>query len=322
MSKWDWDGNPALVAFGLVLIGVAAWMSWGLSADQTEIRMRGEQSAQQYIEYAEERIERTCLDREGAALMECIHEEIKSAQDHSRAERDLDAQQAMALWTKLMVLVSVSATILTMFGLYFVWRTLKASESATEAALTAVEVTRETGFNETRPWLLIEADVQGPLEIKDSGIRFSVDYTITNFGSTPAINILFNTLGTIDIEEQNAFFKSGADFAMKGTIGSPYTVYPGKDWKFRQRYLISSDTIARHLDKNSHLKLREIVPSANITVIYCSPFGANNMTTSNNCTIFRRVEGQPSGARFELATATYERRELWQSNLGNTPPPS
>ncbi len=192
MSERNRDGNPALVVFGIVLIGIAAWFSWGLSANQTEIRMRGEQNAKLHIEYAEDRIEKTCIDRKGRALMDCIHQEITSAQEHSRAERDLEAQKAMALWAKLMTLVTAGGTIVGVGGIYLVWRTLKASESATKAAFRAVEVTERIGRDQSRAYVHVnraEVTYTGRAKkdvLPDVSKVFQIHLAVKNSGATPA----------------------------------------------------------------------------------------------------------------------------------------
>ena len=155
MPSSNWHGPYAAIALGVVLAGLASWISWDISAEQAEIRVRGEQSANQHIEYAQDRIRQTCLDRDLAALSECIAKEIVSAQDHSRAERDLYAQQAMALWAKIMAVVTFLGLGLTSLGIYLVWGTLDQTKAATKAAVEAVNVTREIGQRQVRAYLWV-----------------------------------------------------------------------------------------------------------------------------------------------------------------------
>ena len=175
MSKSLWNGPAALglaCALCLLFLGHVIWI---FSAYQTEIRMRRDQTASQHIEYAQDRIRRTCLDRDFAALLECITIEIISAQDHGRAESDLDAQEDMALWAKLMAVVSFLGLGITSFGVYLVWGTLDQTRVATKAAQDAVAVTKKMGRMQTQAYLsfsgtslhyLIEGAVPVSLQVR------------------------------------------------------------------------------------------------------------------------------------------------------------
>ena len=154
MPESCWRGPLAFVAWGAVSCALTGWFAWGLSADQTEIRMSREQSSSQHIEYAQDRIRQTCLDRGPATFLECATVEIVSAQDHGRAESDLDAQQSMALWAKLMTLASLAALGVTAVGVYLVWGTLEQTRVASKAAQDAVIVAQEVNHKQLRPWLI------------------------------------------------------------------------------------------------------------------------------------------------------------------------
>jgi hypothetical protein len=64
------------------LLIVVGSISWDLPSEQAEQRIRSEQSAQNHIEYAEDRIDEKCLSLEPIPMRDCIHEEIESARDH------------------------------------------------------------------------------------------------------------------------------------------------------------------------------------------------------------------------------------------------
>lgn len=159
MPRSNWHGPYAAIALGAVLCFVIAYLSWNISASQTEIRVSRDQNANQHIEYAQDRIRQTCLDRDPTTYLECVTVEIISAQDHGRAESDLDAQQAMALWAKLMTVASVAGLGVTAIGVYLVWGTLDQTRAATNAAQDAVAVTRDIGQRQVRAYL-VDLDVR------------------------------------------------------------------------------------------------------------------------------------------------------------------
>ncbi len=92
MTSGLWRGPLAWITLGCVLILVFSWISWTLSSDLTEERVRGDVTAAYHDGYAEDLIDRACLALVDKALRACIHAQIGTARDHSRAERDLDAQ--------------------------------------------------------------------------------------------------------------------------------------------------------------------------------------------------------------------------------------
>lgn len=140
--------------------------------------MSREHSAGQYIEYAQDRIRETCLDAELSALRECITVEIVSAQDHRRAERDLDAQESMALWAMIMTAISVAGVGLTGLGIYLVWGTLSETRIAARAAQDAVAVTRDIGEAQVRCYIYANvAEINTDTD--------NMDIVFRNFGNSP-----------------------------------------------------------------------------------------------------------------------------------------
>ncbi len=159
------------------------WVSWHSGVLQTEKRISRQLDADHHIQYAEDRIDEACIQTDRAALLECVHDEIKAAQDHGRAQSDLDAQMAMALWAKIMTISTIAAAALSMFGLYLIWR-----------SIDAVNETNAIMRQGQRPWL--EFTIPDTIVIVDPGrgagavVRradIKQSMIVKNFGTSPAI---------------------------------------------------------------------------------------------------------------------------------------
>jgi len=94
-------------------------------ADQSAHR---DYSTQAHIDYAEDAIDRECLNLEGMALRDCIHENIESARDHNRAESDLDAQEQMAQFTRIMGYAAIAGLFIGLVSVIAIFLTLRATQ--------------------------------------------------------------------------------------------------------------------------------------------------------------------------------------------------
>lgn len=187
---------------GLAVILVFAFgtMLWDLASDQAEQRVRGEQSTQSHIEYAEDRIDEKCLSLDPIPLRDCIHKEIESARDHARANQDLDAQHSMAFFTKIMGFTAIAGLVLGGLSIIVIIATLNEMGRANQIMR-----------NEQRPWLDFEI-VRWNLRhgwTNDGRVHpyFMPEIKVWNYGrkpafwTTPDLKIIINdsfSFGAID----------------------------------------------------------------------------------------------------------------------------
>jgi hypothetical protein len=136
--------------------------------------------------------------------METNIDKPKSAEEEDRAKRDLAAQERMAYWAKWMFWAAFSTVVLTMVGIFLIWRTLIHTRHAAEAARDmVVEGARATAAANTatgeakRQADLAEESVKrlerpyiyifGVHRIETGeGDTNQVVYSVANFGRTPA----------------------------------------------------------------------------------------------------------------------------------------
>ena len=91
----------------------------------------------QYSTHANKQIEKTCLLLEPSAMAECIRIIIEATNEENRSERDIVAQETMALWALGVVIISGFGLVVTGVGVWFVGHTL----IATQATLAEAERT-------------------------------------------------------------------------------------------------------------------------------------------------------------------------------------
>lgn len=183
MPERYWHGPLAFVALGLVLLIFALGLTWDFSALLTEERVSEENRSKAHIEYAQDRINENCRALEGMAFRNCVQEEIEASKDHSRAEGDLDAQQAMALFTRWMAYTGVAGVVLAGASVVLILATLWETRSG-------IEIMR----NEQRPWLKLTTEAHCKFTIT-VGEHPGVDFqsAIVNVGSTVATQVRLKT---------------------------------------------------------------------------------------------------------------------------------
>lgn len=143
-----------------------------------------------------------------AAIRDLIAEEDKIAAEaqQNREQRDLEAQEDMAIWAERMFYATAATVALTLVALYAIIRTLHHTRRAadytegmlveakatTVAAVTNVEIAQTTSTNQLRPWLAFRGfnnmhlqDTQNNGSQEPIGIGFQP--ILENFGQSPAI---------------------------------------------------------------------------------------------------------------------------------------
>lgn len=193
MSKRNRGDYDQLGRIAIIGIGAVAWgaMIWSISAYQAVDAYRTGQHAAYERKSTDSRIAESCSDRKGSALVQCVKDIIETSRDSERSEYDLNAQEQMAYWAKLMFWATAIMAMVTVVGVWFVKRTLEATleavedtSEATEAMREANEIARDTTRRQLRAYIL---PARSNFTLKD-GIPSAV-IDIENFGQTPALNV-------------------------------------------------------------------------------------------------------------------------------------
>lgn len=125
-----------------------------------------------------------------AGAIQSLKDKPESAEERDRANRDLKAQEDMALWAKWMFYASCASLVVGVGGLIVVFRTLRHSEASTNAALAGLDQTGQSiELNKQTAERQLRAYVSAFPHFIHS---FSVDgrptgkFIIKNVGVTPA----------------------------------------------------------------------------------------------------------------------------------------
>jgi hypothetical protein len=174
----------------------------------------------------------------------------KSAQEQEREQKDLEAQQDMAWWAKLMFFATVAGVIVSAGGVFLLIRTFTQTHRATRAAVRSaaigrqsVRVARASAEKQLRAYINVTTVyAEWPQEI-DKNFR-SREVTITvktkNHGATPAHKV--RSWAVAKSYEPG----DGADFSVpEHTLTSVSVEAPGQVAKFifKRPLVIDSDEV-------------------------------------------------------------------------------
>lgn len=134
-----------------------------------------------------------------ASAIEAGNNKPQTAQERDNAERDLAAQEDMARWAKLMLVIGGAEICVTLIGIFLIWRTLihtrdaarhagaavVEANRATKAAEDAVKVTEAMAKAQTRAYLTVTG---ATIKYRD-GLPPAVSIKIKNTGQSPAYNV-------------------------------------------------------------------------------------------------------------------------------------
>jgi hypothetical protein len=199
-----WDRPVATVVAALVLVALALVFVWELASLDARRRIEAERAADQYTVGVQERIVATCAERDPAAYVECVYEEVAASHENQRAEYDLDAQEGMYRWARWMTAVSAFGTLLTGIGLVFVWQSLRQTREA-------INNDREIGH----------AQVRAYVSLSNGKVARGADYVtfisrVVNNGSSPARRVQIQAFVRFYFEEIGIAYNGPPTFAFVG----------------------------------------------------------------------------------------------------------
>jgi hypothetical protein len=175
-----------------------------------------------------------------ARALEAAIKTPKPADETERAQRDLIAQEGMAHWAKWMFWASLASVLLTLVGVFLIWRTLIHTRSAakaaadaviearlaTQAANKAIEITAENAERELRAYVDISsAEITDRINGADWEEINSLQIALKNFGQTPAYDLRCWTLASLRDLPPREPFEEG-ELIMFGNVGPSVLTFP------------------------------------------------------------------------------------------------
>jgi len=199
--------------------------------------------------------------------------EVTAQQQQENEQRDLDAQEGMAWWAKLMFYATGATVLVTFAALVAIIKTLeqtkRAADYTKDMLVEAAEVTREAKSanqilrEEQRPWIQVtheihsdfgwdrEIDLGKEVPIDQRYFRIVVRTKIKNLGRLPAYDV--NLHQEMIIEPPGVSGKPAFEAIIKRTLEPEYSgqvIFPGEevvsDWSFGGR----TDLLIERLGRN------------------------------------------------------------------------
>jgi hypothetical protein len=143
-----------------------------------------------------------------AASLKAANNPEDAAAKSQRERDDLKAQKDMATWAQGMFWVAFADTIVTIVGVFLIWRTLKATwaakgeaQRAASAAESTVDQMRKASRRELRAYVFIDDPKPDPMTLP-----WGLEFYVKNFGQTPAYSIKIKySQGRIPKEDAGSF---------------------------------------------------------------------------------------------------------------------
>ncbi len=152
---------------------------------------RYENSSYEYAQAAKDNAIIACSDRPSSAVADCVYDQINSSQETSNSEQDLQAQQWMARWAFVLVLITLGTTLISWLALRYLRDTfretakaVKATKKATKAMIDANEIAERAN----RPWITMEVEVS---KVEVINNHLFIDYRLIskNIGKSCAYDV-------------------------------------------------------------------------------------------------------------------------------------
>jgi len=255
------------------------------------------------------------LGRIEDAIRDLVTEETdRRIQDAEQREIDnLRAQMQMAFWALWMFVATAVAVLLTAFGVFLLWRTLKytrnaasttklmliEAEKTTEAAIRAAEsaeqqvnASRQALIADQRAWIEITEmrPLSGIEKRNGGGFGISIMLTATNIGKTPAhltriIIVTEPVIAPIDSNKDNieSWKRMCPDDEQIKSI-----IFPGRQAIRKISFGFDPHRIRQILQKNNSDGFRYI--SVACCVFYRTIFGEHVHRTIDQIHIYHEIE--------------------------------
>jgi hypothetical protein len=127
--------------------------------------------------WADNRKRRDCVRAPAIGSRRCVEEAQATSEERQRAERDIEAQRKMALWTAIMGAMAVIGVGLSGFGVYLIWRTWDATrEAADNSRLTLRSfIAKERAHLRIRKAVYSFEGDEDRIGVNNQGFRLALD---------------------------------------------------------------------------------------------------------------------------------------------------
>jgi len=173
-------------AFGLALLGMVTQIGFGVWSQYVDSR-RAYREYKQQSQADQEQSAREIADRYSIivdpldTIRACLVKEILTYQAKDATNKDLKAQQDMALWAFWTFIATTGGLIVSIGGLTMLWASLRQTRQA-------ISLDREVGHAQVRAYVTVNP--KAPKQIGD-GLRPITHITIVNTGQSPTYDVAY-----------------------------------------------------------------------------------------------------------------------------------
>tara|TARA_R110002074_G_C12415655_1_gene655446 strand:+ start:216 stop:1082 length:867 start_codon:yes stop_codon:yes gene_type:complete len=158
----------------IFMVAVASGILLGQYAKVQRVYATYQHNAEGDREQTKQEITKSCGDAERVALVRCVGEGLEAYAAKQATNKDLQAQQDMALWSKWTFFVGTFGVFVSILGLGFLFVSLSQTR-------TAIKDNREIGEAQVRAYLSVDGATW-----EYSSYDFSCPVLIKNYGQSPA----------------------------------------------------------------------------------------------------------------------------------------
>lgn len=189
MPENYWKGPLAFAVLGISILIVSCWLAWDFSAEHTEIRVKKTDIGANFLLPSQDQLDQACGDYKSRELQLCIQRLVEKRREFLVSEWDLDAQQQMAFFTRLMGYTAIAGIVIGFGSAILIYATLRATQQMTSDS-------QAVGNAQSRAWLSIDCSL-APHSISEStqgrrGIYLNALPKLQNHGRSPATNVSFH----------------------------------------------------------------------------------------------------------------------------------
>lgn len=114
---------------------------------------------------------------------------VREAEELRLQRDDLEAQQEMAKFTRLIYIMATLQFLVSALGLWGLIVNLRATKNAINEAKNSRELSEEHFRREHRPWLKVTVTPEENMIIRDGRAILPLNFTVQNFGGSPALAV-------------------------------------------------------------------------------------------------------------------------------------
>lgn len=181
-----------------------------------------------------------------------------SKSEEERADRDLAAQEEMAIWARRTFYGSLAGIFVSAIGLIAIVYSLRLNDDATRAAQAAVRIAEASNEIQSRAWISATCGLENVHHAKThlgvDGTYANVVCRIKNHGNSPAVLIRFNAEAIVMHSEnpEVALTKFAARHQVVANEAL-FSLFPGETTDLSHYIFFPADNVKDKTDANKYI---------------------------------------------------------------------